>query len=152
LSTVEQHIVAIKREMGVSRLTVVADPVAVVAQTRADEVISFLDALRLALQSFLEDGRDVESPVGMITADPTSVGLPVEVDASAVRERLRDLLNDESASLQLLTPTEPYPPERGESIEANWLFRLRVPQTFSSLLWAVVDRSGVRPAYNYGFE
>ena len=107
---------------------------------------------RAALQSFLEDGQDIESPLGMITNDPTSLGLLSDADERAMRERLRELLDDERASLQLLSPTEQFPPERGESIEANWLFRLRMPQTFSSLMWAVVDRAGVTPAYNYGFE
>ena len=110
------------------------------------------EALRLALQSFLEDGQDIESPLGMITNDPSSLGLLSDADERAMRERLRELLDDERASLQLLSPTEQFLPERGESIEANWLFRLRMPQTFSSLMWAVVDRAGVTPAYNYGFE
>ena len=152
MDTLEQDIGAVKRDLGVPRLKVLADPPTVSAQTRVDEVVSFPEALRLALQSFLEDGQDIESPLGMITHDPTSLGLLSDADERAMRERLRELLDDERASLQLLSPTEQFPPERGESIEANWLFRLRMPQTFSSLMWAVVDRAGVTPAYNYGFE
>ena len=43
-------------------------------------------------------------------------------------------------------------PEDGERVEENWIFVLSLPDLSDHIYWAIVDREGKLPAYNYGFN
>lgn len=47
---------------------------------------------------------------------------------------------------------ETWMPEGGESVVDNWVFRLYIPNLSDHIYWAVVDQTGARAAYNYGFN
>ena len=108
--------------------------------------VSFEDASRVALVSFMEDGTDLESPLGLIKED---FGTPEE-ESQAI---LFNYLNRPRTCLRLVSAeTDIGYPERRESIQENWLFCLRIGSLSGHLHWAIVDRSGKRPTYNYGFN
>ena len=109
--------------------------------------VSFEDALRAALISFMEDGTDLESLLGLIEDD-----FP-DTSEKERKEILFDYLNRSSTVLRLVAPdTKVGYPERGESIQENWVFKLRMVSYSDHLQWAIVDRSGKQPTYNYGFN
>jgi len=56
------------------------------------------------------------------------------------------------AKIILCTPEYRYLPENGESIESNWIFRLDLDSYTPSMHWAIIDRSGVKLPYNYGYS
>ena len=49
-------------------------------------------------------------------------------------------------------PAGGYPPEHGERPDTAWCFCLRIAELSDVLHWAIVDRAGVQPTYNYGFN
>lgn len=172
IETIEE----IKAKFGLPQLIVEAEAAAIEAQTAIEGKISFSEALKLAIQSFLEDGRNYDSPVGAIAADPPA-NLPEVPDGSAAvsdivsawmgdresslpyepkialgaTELVRSWMNDPNSKIILCTPDYQYLPEEGESIEDNWIFHLVLEQT-PALHWAVVNRSGIKPVYNYGYS
>ena len=108
--------------------------------------VDFVDALTLGIRSFLEDGSDQESPIALLEF---TVG-PVCVDGSDT-DRVRCFMNQPGSILRLVTPDGP-PAENRERVEENWIFFMTLPSLSDHLLWAIVDRQGNRPAYNYGFN
>jgi hypothetical protein len=108
--------------------------------------VEFTTALRAALNSFLDDGTDVESPRSLATDVRT--GPCLEED---IRERVRCFLNRNTAYLELYGD-EGFAPEEQESVDANWIFILRAESLSDHIQWAIVDRIGVQPTYNYGFN
>jgi hypothetical protein len=109
--------------------------------------VSFDDALRTALTSFMEDGTDLESPLGLVKDDFSGIS---EKERKAI---LFDFINRSDTILRLVAPdTETGFPERGEAIQENWVFQLRMPSYSDHLQWAIVDRLGKQPTYNYGFN
>ena len=108
--------------------------------------VEFTTALRAALNSFLDDGTDVGSPRSLATDVRT--GPCLEED---IRERVRCFLNRNTAYLELYGD-EGFAPEEQESVDANWIFILRAESLFDHIQWAIVDRIGVQPNYNYGFN
>ena len=42
--------------------------------------------------------------------------------------------------------------QEGEQIQANWIFVLMAESLSDHIQWAIVDRSGLRETYNYGFN
>jgi hypothetical protein len=151
--SLEADIQKVKDGLGVPELTVVADADHVAAQTDLGGSVSFADALGSAIKSFLEDGdNNIETVVGLVQNDPGAYDLPEDVDVAAITEFLRELLNQPSSEVILLDPEYRFLPEDGETVEQNWIFRLEMPNLFSDLMWAIVPRSGSKPAYNYGFS
>ena len=112
-----------------------------------DNKIIFEDALRAALQSFMEDSSDLESPLGLIKDNFFSGS---KEGSKAI---LFEYLNRSSTFLKLIMfDTKEGYPEHGESIQENWLFQLKISSFSDHLYWAIVDRSGKLPPYNYGFN
>ena len=142
----------VKNELGVAELTVVADSKHVANQTALGGSVSFAEALRSAIQSFLENGDSIESPVGLVQNDPGAYDLPDDADIAAITEFLRQRMNQPSSQVILLDAEYRFLPEEGETVDENWIFRLEMPDTFSGLTWAIVPRSGSEPAYNYNFD
>ncbi len=108
--------------------------------------VEFTTALRAALNSFLDDGTDVESPRSLATDARTGPCLDEDI-----RERVRCFLNRDTAYLELYGD-EGFAPEEQESVDAHWVFILRAESLSDHIQWAIVDRNGVQPTYNYGFN
>ena len=172
---VQDAIAKIKAKFGVSQLTVEIEAADIEAQSGMGNKVSFIKALELAIQSFLEDGRNYESPVGSVLVDPGAYNLQEVQDktvtsqivgawmndlssqmryhpdlAPMAMEQVRVWMNDPSSKIILCTSESRYLPENGETIEGNWIFRLDLPAT-PLLHWAIVDRSGEKQPYNYGY-
>ncbi|NCC31815.1 MAG: hypothetical protein EOM24_07285 [Chloroflexia bacterium] len=150
--------------VGLPELTIIADPIeaAMLAQAPGCRV-SFAQAVQSALEAFLcsEQGSSTghDSAFEVVRDDPESFGLEPDPDNAAITEALRKVLQeDPRAKLILLTSAtlrqESYhfPPEYGESISENWVFRIFAPSTWPFLQWAIVDLRGERPAYSYLFD
>ena len=105
-------------------------------------------ALRFALNSFLTDYSDRTSPLagilsGMGTTKPTRAELKL---AAA---KLIQLMNMPGSSLRLVLEGGPNQAARGEKVHDNWIFNLRLGG-YDFSYWAVANRSGNQPVYNYG--
>lgn len=138
----------VREEFGLVNMTIDIPEAKVVYQsTEFKNSVSFKDALRSALKSFMEDGTDLESPLGLIKND--YFGRPQEEQ----KKILFEYLNQPDTYLQLVSIDEGIcSAERGESIKENWIFFLRIKSYSDHLHWAIVDRSGKRATYNYGFN
>jgi hypothetical protein len=134
----------IKMSCGVPYLPLTCPEREIKAQSSSG--VPFDAALESALRSFLEDDSDVESPLSLVRGEAEEKGMgPVEL--------LRRYMNQAASSLVLVPREGPDShPEHGESVVKNWVFRLSLPQLSDHIYWAVVDRSGLKPTYNYGFN
>lgn len=139
----------IKAELGVPQLTVKVSPSAINKQSAMGSKVTFVDALKLAIQSFLEDDTEIESPLAQMLNDPGAYGLPQGADKAAATKVLRSYLNQSTSTLTLQTAKSQYPPENGEKVDNNWIFLLEL-QEMSGLYWVIIDRSGTKAPYNYG--
>ena len=108
--------------------------------------VDFTTALTEAINSFLTDGSDVESPRSL--AAEVREGPCVDDDLT---ERVRCFLNRDTAILELYG-SEGFAPENREPIAENWIFVLRAESLSDHIQWAIVDRSGTQATYNYGFN
>lgn len=164
-SDISPAVAEVLAELQLVGLKVVANP----ADVRQMEqsvgcAVPFPDALRQAVRAFLTDrngstGAGHDSVCGLLFDVPEDHGLPAKPTADQVAEVLRGYLTtDPEAEVVLLTAAtvreEEYrfTPEYGESTEANWVFRVRLPRTLDLLFWAVVDKTGGKPAYAYYFN
>ena len=121
-----------------------------------DSHIDFLSSVSLALNSFINDTTDIESPLSIATDLAFNelgiahiIPVPDRVKAKA-REILLTHLNKPSAKLELLPRSET--PEGGESVDENWILHLKIADLSDHSYWAVVHRSGRVRTYNYGFN
>lgn len=137
----------IKAELGVPKLIVQASPSGINKQAALGGKVTFTEALKLAITNFLEDENDEESPLALILANPGDYSLPEGADKAAAIKLLRSNLN--TAKILLHTPKMGYAPENGETIADNWIFQLYLDD--SIIHWAIVDRSGLKAPFNYGF-
>ncbi|NRB49609.1 MAG: hypothetical protein HRU41_18155 [Saprospiraceae bacterium] len=121
--------------------------------------VSFIKALRLALETLFADDEDAESPRSIVMN--VYELFPGEVDRAdeLIQSRLRTHLVD--ANLQLLPNVDWTdrdqdfdfnPPENGESASENWIFGLYMPTLSDHFYWIVVNRTGATSAYVYGFN
>ncbi|MBW4597276.1 MAG: hypothetical protein KME46_31370 [Brasilonema angustatum HA4187-MV1] len=148
-----EDIEKIKTKLGVTKLTVVVDFDQLKIQIRKGGKVTFIDALESAIRSFIEDGNDTQSPVGVIELEPETFDLPSDADRAKVSEAIRGYMNLPSAEITLLHKDSDfkYPPQQGESIEENWIFLLSLSDLCYNWFWAIVDRKGINKTYNYGF-
>ncbi|HXW60719.1 MAG TPA: hypothetical protein VEK06_04180 [Myxococcota bacterium] len=107
-------------------------------------VVSFTDAAIKAMESFVTDASDDESPLRF------SIG---EVGEKLARINLNHLMNQETTTFGLVTEAmsdDPilFPAQR-EEISNNWIFYLKISE-YDATFWAVVDREGLTKTYNYG--
>ncbi len=121
-----------------------------------DSNVDFLSSISLALDSFLNDASDIESPLSIATDlafDDLGINhtfpIPDNVKARA-KEILVDHLNRSSTKIELLSRSET--PEGGEVVDDNWILHLRVSELSDHSFWSIVHRSGKVRAYNYGFN
>ena len=108
--------------------------------------VDFETALNAAIMSFLTDGRDLESPLSLVQDINPGPCLVPELS-----ERVRCFLNRNTTRLELYGDFG-FAPEEGEQIQANWIFVLMAESLSDHIQWAIVDRSGQRETYNYGFN
>lgn len=147
----------LKTEFHLTQLTVDFDASEICEQMmRFGNSVGFEAAVREAMQSFLNDARDSESPLAL------SLGMAFdearqdwqEPVPPAVMRRAREILIDHldrpTTTLRLLKVDET--PEHGESVSANWIFLVRIRDLSDHLQWAVVDRAGQKGTNNYGFN
>jgi hypothetical protein len=113
--------------------------------------ISFEDALKSAIQSYLTDGTKSDSPYWLIEQVPDDYGLNYDNNsAENITQVLYDYLNDGHSTIELITSESKFPPEEGEKITDNWVFLLKASRFSASLHWAIVPRNGNK-VYNYGY-
>ena len=138
----------VREEFGLVNMTIDIPEAEVEYQSaKFKNIVSFEDALRSALKSFMEDGKDYESPLGLIEND--YYGKPEEEQKAMVFK----LLNHPSTILKLVSSDVGIESAEGnETIRENWIFYLRINSYTDHLQWAIVDRSGRNPTYNYGFN
>lgn len=116
--------------------------------------VLFINALREALDSFLNDDADYESPNSIaqeVIYDIYENSLEmsyVEIKRAASIELKKMMIN--SMYLRLLTPSES--PEHGESPIKNWIFHISIEDLSDHLFWAVVSKDGLSKTYSYGFN
>lgn len=128
-------------------------------------VDKFPDALRQGLVAFIHDTETPEnlaylvSQVFLEEINPNDFDFPGDY-WMAVQARVLELLRE---GLLYLLPTDILElsedeigdlsvPHDGETVQDNWIFMLRLPNFSDHVHWAVVDRSGIKRAYNYGFN
>jgi hypothetical protein len=119
-------------------------------------MVSYRDAVNLAFESFLNDGTHIESPIALaIEISYSELGIPYqnphppEVLENA-KKNVLGYLNDVSSQFSLVPVGQL--PEHGETVQENWVFKLKMPRFSDHIYWAVIDRTGVRKVYNYGFN
>lgn len=137
---------SVLKSLGLSKLNVELPADEIEKQAKAHPgTVSFEDALRAGLQSFLtEDGG--ESPIGLLENidedDPC-----YDTDE---KKMVKCLIDDPSVTLGMLKEGESA--EQGENVSDNGIFTLSMPNLSDHGHWAIVDRSGKEAAYNYGFN
>jgi hypothetical protein len=135
---------SIAESFNVGDISLVLDPDDIYEQGSLGDM-NFVDAFYKALESFLTDGSDVESPIAWVSSsDGNANALPSYMNQHytyiyLVPNRAR------------LSPDSWYPPEYGESIEDHWVFFMTGDAEMGALFWAIVPRNG-EPVYNYGFD
>ena len=120
----------------------------------SDDMYSYLDALDLAIESFLTDDTYPESPLGIVPTKMTSYK-GNESKSQQHLEKVIELIN--SGGSLCMPDIEGAPDscahaEEGEEVERNWIFLLQIPDLSDHMFWAVVPKDGKAPVYNYGFN
>jgi hypothetical protein len=133
---------------GITELGVILPPDEVCAQQQQyDNLVSFSAAVEAAIVSFLSDDEDMDSPLArleFVDGGPCLAGDP--------SDRIRCFMDRPDSSFELIGPQSRFPPEHRESLDESWSFYLSMDSLSDHLFWAIVDRSGAQPAYNYGFN
>lgn len=152
----------IKTELGILPLNIVADPAAINQQMALPGKVTFTEALKQALNSFLNDDVEHVNLIGFIRDSADAFGLPKEGDLGnkdASIKLLRTWLNSSESKLVLLSAitwdedannTGTRVPEADETLENYWIFQLFLKEFSDCYFWAFVERSGKKAAYNYG--
>jgi|694.fasta_scaffold148220_3 hypothetical protein len=107
------------------------------AQEQANRFPGKIDAelaVTLALESFLTDSSHIESPLAL----------------ASQKTILYRHFNQYSTEIRFVSFGEE--PEHGETVELNWIIRLKIPTLSDHIFWAVIDRQGLVRPYNYGFN
>ncbi|WP_353929298.1 lamin tail domain-containing protein [Okeanomitos corallinicola TIOX110] len=147
----KSNVAGIKKEFKVPGLDLVATYSAINKQMSLGGKVTFTEALSLAIQSFLEDDNEIESPLGLILNDPGSFDLAGDVTKAMATEKVRSYLN-EGGVLTLYPTAKRNTAENGETVEENWIFELSLPAMGDTIFWAIVPRAGEKKVYNYGFS
>lgn len=144
-------------EFGLFHLHLAIDPEVLEGQrSNPRNKVSFEEALRLGLHSFLTDASKATSPKGVLTENyPRLLGNNPNGADSLLNHVFRDHLRHAALSLCSGTEqptTEPLKPlpTLEVSISENWVFSLKLHEFPLHHFWAVVDRAGDKLPYNYG--
>ena len=138
---IDQSAVMIAKQSGLSAMTLKVMRKDVENQSFLNNKVTFENAMRQALKSFLNDGSDAESPLAVIL----NQGFP----RREAKTKLLAEMNSPRTVLKLLPISEII--EGGEDTEKYWIFELNIDD-YDYSFWAIIDRSGVKPVYNYGFN
>jgi hypothetical protein len=123
--------------------------------------ITFEQALRLSLHSFLKDGEHTESPRSLVENVHELYRNKFDTKEAwdtALTAKVREYMSENSKlamhPMRLLTADEDLfaTPENGETTRQYWIFQLSLRNLSDHLFWALTDRTGERPTYNYGFN
>ena len=128
--------------------------------TDDDCKVTFRKGLEKALISILHDMNDVESPLDIARYAVEEkyhlyMRYPLSQNNLYLTKRLlREFLNSNESSISIGDYVDDnfYPPEYGESVEDNWAFFIYLPELSDHLYWVIVDKSGEKETYNYGFN
>ncbi|MGC4117615.1 MAG: hypothetical protein QM765_24275 [Myxococcales bacterium] len=142
-------------ELGLGQMTVNISQSEAERQSKLGGTIGFEQALRASLQSFLANGEGSGSFLNILNETGPVDGAPADPN-----EAVRFFLNRPSTTIALvpMVVTDKdksqgiFPPENGEPVKENWVFTVRAPDLSETLHWAVTDRSGATPTFNYGFD
>lgn len=108
--------------------------------------VSFEAALEKALDSFLTDSDDPESPLGLVSDIDSDDSCKRRTDQAT----LKCYLDDPQAELGMLRLGDSA--EHGEKVSDYWIFTVSLPHLSDHGHWAIVDRKGREATYNYGFN
>lgn len=120
----------------------------------SDGMYTYLDALDLALESYLTDGSFPESPLALV---PNTMDSYVG-NESRPQQHLNKLVQLINLGGSLCMPDidgsaeSCSHAEEGEGIEKNWIFLLQIPELSEHHFWAIVPKDGKEQVYNYGFN
>lgn len=134
----------VRDELGLEKTRIVLQVEDVCGQGELDGQVELLQALSSGIEAVLTDGRDAQSAVA------TAKQILGTKDTEAAMRYVRDALDREGATIRLMSLGEET--EGGESISANWILEVEIPELGDTAFFAVVDRSGKEPAYTYGFN
>ena len=138
--------------LGLDNLILEADPEAIEAQKALGGQVTFEEALDTAYYSFVGfvgDYPEESSVTEVIAANAAAVGVPYAYFNGDHEPSSYHYMQKPTTKITLCTPETPMLPTRGESIEANWIFMLQIPE-LNTVHWAIIDRSGEEEVYNYG--
>ena len=119
-----------------------------------DDMYTYLDALDLALESFLTDKSNPESPLAIVP----DVMKSYKGNASKPQQHLQKLIELINSGGTLCMPDidgaseKCFYAEEGEDVERNWIFLLQIPELSDHMFWAVVSKDGKEEVYNYVFN
>ncbi len=147
----------IRNEFKLDKISIDIDASDVASQSENPKnSVGFEQALRSALNSFMNDGHDAESPLGLVLEDADSFFYQQgnhnpsgEQLMEKAKEMLFALLNDPGTKIRLYNVNET--PEYGESVSDNWVFSLYIGNYTDDGHWAIVNRAD-GSVYNYGFN
>lgn len=120
----------------------------------SDNAYSYLEALDIAIESFLTDSSNPGSPLSIVPAVMKSY----RGNASRPQQNLEKLIELINSGGSLCMPdiegasNDCVHAEEGENIEENWIFLLRIPEVSDHMFWAIVAKDGKDEVYNYGFN
>lgn len=160
--SLQQSIFKLKQNLGIPGLRIEFQEAERLRQLKDfNNDLSFMEGLERAIQSLLNDDAQEESPRNLIM-EVFDLHPDQNPEATAlIEEKLQQFFN--TGHLGLLPNYDPNNeasweklpyniPENRELVSANWIFVCSLPELSDHIYWAIVDRSGVNRAYNYGFN
>jgi hypothetical protein len=133
----------------------------VLQNSHSNTQVQFESVLRASLTSFLKDGTDLESPRSLVEhiheLYRNRFASEQEWDAALTAKVQEYLKNNATLELYPYALYDTDAPtfltaEHGESTKDNWIFQLALRDLSDHLFWAITDRTGEKPTYNYGFN
>lgn len=138
-------------EYGLPNVTLELNPAVIDRQSKLPgNTVDFEAALRASLDSFLSDFDDVESPLGIVLNDLPGSWPPSAETIAIAKAQVIDHANRPTSKLRVLNLDDR--PEGGESTRDNWIVSLYMDSLSDHSHWALVDRAGEKPTFNYGFN
>ncbi|MBU6340605.1 MAG: hypothetical protein KGS48_03845 [Bacteroidetes bacterium] len=158
----QQRIFDLKSRHQVPGLQIIFDQGDLIRQTNIpSNKMGFEEALADALKCLLTDSEHTETPLNIVTevftdASPKAADYAQKLEAEIQRYfntgRL-GLLPDYDVDNPDSWENLPYNiPENRETVADNWIFVLALPDLSDHIYWAIIDRTGEKAAYCYGFN
>ena len=126
------------------------DVAAVEAQSKLDNKVPYNLSVMEAIEAVLTDHEHSESPLQLILQIHQ-----IEIDdAYKWREEATKILREHlnKGTIRLWNSNAEDAPPNGESLQDNWIFHMHLPSLSDHQFWIIVDRSGEREAFVYGFN